>query len=253
MDQIGLGAGTVALVLLLLILPILFFLTSRVRAGKSGNLRHIAGLEDLSDSVGRSAETDRPLHVSVGVGGVGGLSTAETWAGLSLLTQLADEAASCDTPLIVTVADPTIVPVAQDILRRASIRHGNPASYDPTQVRFIAPIPIAYAAGVTGILEREPLTGSVMVGSFGDEYLLMGQTGARRGIRQLVGTTDPATLAQVYASADDTLIGEETFTAGAYTRKLPIQIGSLLAEDWARWIVAAAVIVLAIWKILTRA
>lgn len=251
MDQIGLGAGTVALALLLLILPVLFFQASRARAGKSDGLRHIAALESLSDSVGRSAETDQPLHVSVGVGGVGGLSTAETWAGLTLLAQLADEAASCDTPLIVTVADPTVIPIAQDILRRAYIRHGNSAGYDPTQVRFIAPIPVAYAAGVTGILEREPLTGSVMVGSFGDEYLLMGQTGARRGIRQIVGTTDPTTLAQVYASADDTLIGEETFAVGAYTRKLPIQIGSLLAEDWARWIVAAAVVVLAIWKILT--
>src|SRR5512136_3087218 len=141
MDEIGLGAGTVALVLLLLVLPILFFLTSKARAGKSGGLRQISGLEDLSSSVGRSAETGQPLHVSVGVGGVGGLSTAETWAGLTLLTQLADEAASCDTPLIVTVADPTVVPIAQDILRRAAIRHGSADGYDPTQVRFIAPIP----------------------------------------------------------------------------------------------------------------
>jgi len=251
MDEIGLGAGTVAVALLLLLLPILFFLTSRVRAGKSDTLRQIPGLEELPHSVGRSAETGQPLHVSVGVGGVGGLSTAETWAGLTLLTQLADEAASCDTPLIVTVADPTVVPIAQDILRRASIRHGNSAGYDPTQVRFIAPIPMAYAAGVTGILEREPLTGSVMVGSFGDEYLLMGQTGAQRGVHQIVGATDPATLAQVYASADDTLIGEEIFATGAYTRKLPIQIGSLRAEDWGRWVVAAAIVLLAIWKILT--
>jgi len=253
MDEIGLSAGTVALMLLLLILPVLFFLTSRARAGKSGALRQIPGLEDLPNSVGRSAETSQPLHVSVGVGGVGGLSTAETWTGLTLLTQLADEAASCDTRLIVTVADPTVLPIAQDILRRASIRHGNSDGYDPTQVRFIAPIPMAYAAGVSGMLEREPLTGSVMVGSFGDEYLLMGQTGARLGVHQVVGTADPGTLAQVYASADDTLIGEDIFAAGAYSRKLPIQIGSLMTEDWARWVVAAAVVLLAIWKILTRA
>jgi hypothetical protein len=251
MDETGLSAGTVALVLLLLILPALFLLASRVRAGKAGKLRPIAGLQDLPNSVGRSAETGQPLHVSVGVGGVGGLSTAETWTGLTLLTQLADEAAACDTPLIVTVADPTVLPIAQDILRRASVRHGNPDGYDPTQVRFVAPTPMAYAAGVSGILEREPLAGSVMVGSFGDEYLLMGQAGARRGVYQVIGTADPGTLAQVYATADETLIGEEIFATGAYTRKLPIQIGSLLVEDWARWAVAAAIIILAIWKILT--
>ena len=251
MEGIGLGPGTVALVLLLLAFPILFFLTSRVKAGRTGSLRHIPGLETLPGSVGRSAETGQPLHVSVGVEGVGGLATAETWAGLTLLTQLADEAASCDTPLIVTVADPTVLPVAQDILRRAYVRQGNPDGYDPTQVRFIAPVPMAYAAGVAGILEREPLTGNVMVGSFGDEYLLMGEAGVERQLRQVVGTTNPSTLPFVYASADETLIGEEVFATGAYTRKLPIQIGSLLTEDWARWLVIAAILIAAIWKILT--
>jgi hypothetical protein len=242
--------NTVAVVLLLLMLPILFFLTSRVRAGKVGHLRPIPGLRQLPDAVGRSAETGQPLHVSVGVAGVGGPAAAETWAGLTLLSQLADEAAACDTPLVVTVADPTALPLAQDILRRAYIRHGNPEGYDPTQVRFIAPEPVAYAAGVMGLLQRQPLAGNVMVGTFGDEYLLMGEVGARRGIRQVVGTSDPATLPLMYASADDTLIGEEMFAGGAYTTRLPSQVGSLLAEDWARWLVIVGILVAAVAKIV---
>ena len=240
----------IGLVVLLLLLPILFFLSSRARAGKAGRLRSLPALEKLPGLVGRSAETGQPLHLSVGVGGLGGTTTAETWAGLTLLGQLADEAAACDTPLIVTVADATVLPIAQDIVRRAYLRHGNPDGYESTQVRLIAPDPVAYAAGVMGLLERQPLTASVMVGSFGDEYLLMGETGARRGVRQLVGATDPRTLPLVYASADETLIGEEIFAGGAYTRKLPIQIGSLLTEDWARWIVIAAILVVAVFKIL---
>jgi hypothetical protein len=240
----------IAAVLLLLILPILFFLTSRVRAGKVSKLRPLPALGQLPDSVSRSAETGQPLHVSVGVAGVGGPTTAETWAGLTLLAQLADEAAACGTPLVVTVADPTALPLAQDLLRRAYLRHGNPEGYDPTQVRFIAPEPVAYAAGVMGLLEREPLAGSVMVGTFGPEYLLMGETGARRGVHQVVGAADPTTLSLVYASADDTLIGEEMFAGGAYATGLPIQIGSLLAEDWARWLVILGIIVAAVAKIL---
>jgi Domain of unknown function (DUF6754) len=245
MEQIG-------LVLLLLILPILFFLTSRVKAGKTGPLRSLPEMEDLPRSVGHSAETGQPLHISVGVAGVGGSATAETWAGLTLLAQMADEAAICDTPLIVTVADATVLPIAQDILRRAYTRHGNPDRYDPTQVRFIAPNPMAYAAGVMGLLEREPVTANVMVGAFGDEYLLMGEIGARRGVHQIVGAADPQTLPFVYASADRTLIGEEMFAAGAYTSRLPIQIGSLLAEDWARWLVIAAIVIIAAVRILVR-
>jgi hypothetical protein len=242
--------NTIGAVLLLLVLPILFFLTSRVRAGKTGALRPLPGLGQLPDSVGRSAETGQPLHVSVGVAGVGSTATAETWAGLTLLAQLADEAAACDTPLVVTVADPTVLPLAQDVLRRAYVRHGNPNGYDPTQVHFIAPNPVAYAAGVMGLLEREPLTGSAMIGAFGDEYLLMGETGARTGVHQIVGTADPSTLPFVYASADETLIGEEMFAGGAYTSRTPMQVGSLLAEDWARWAVILAVVVAAVAKIL---
>ncbi len=239
-----------AVALLLLVLPILFYLTSRVRAGKVGELRPLPGMKKLLEAVGRSAETGQPLHVSVGVEGVGGAATAETWAGLTLLDYLADEAAASDTPLIITVSDPTVLPLAQDMLQRAYVRHGNPDGYDPTRVHFIAPQPLAYAAGVTGLLVRESLSGNVMVGSFGDEYLLMGEIGAQRGIHQIVGTTDPRTLPFVYATADEALIGEEIFAGGAYTARQPIQVGSLLAEDWARWLVIAAILFATVVKIL---
>ncbi len=240
----------VGLVLLLLILPILFYITARARAGKIGKLRSIPGIDELPDLVGRSAETGQPLHVSVGVAGVGGGMTADTWAGLTVLAQLADEAAACDTPLLVTVADATVLPVAQDIVRRAFVRNGNAEAYDPTQVQFIAPNALAYASAVSGILERESLTANVMIGQFGEEYLLMGETGARLGVRQIVGTADPATLPFVYASADETVIGEEMFAGGAYMGRRPIQIGSLLAEDWLRWLVVAGILVATALKIL---
>ncbi len=243
MEEIG-------LVLLLPTFPLLFFLTSRVRAGKAGALRPLPGIGELPGLVGRSAETGQPLHVSVGVAGVGGDATSETWAGLTLLGQLAEEAAACDTPLIVTVADATVLPIAQDMLRRAYIRSGNPEGYDPTRVRLIAPNPMAYAAGVSGLLERKSFAANIMIGSFGDEYLLMGETGARRQVYQIVGAADPRTLPFVYATADDTLVGEEMFAGGAYTTRLPIQTASLLAEDWARWVVAAAILVVAIVKIV---
>jgi len=240
----------IGLVLLLLILPILLFLSFRVQAGKADELRSIPGMEGLPELVGRSAETGQSLHVSVGVAGLGGGMTADTWAGLTLLSQMADEAAACDTPLIVTVADATVLPLAQDIVRRAYVRNGNPEGYDPTQVQLIAPNAMAYASGVAGILEREPLTANVMVGQFGDEYLLMGETGAQRGLRQVVGTADPGTLPFAYASADETLIGEEIYAGGAYTSKKPIQIASLLAEDWLRWLVVAGILVATALKIL---
>jgi hypothetical protein len=89
-----------------------------------------------------------------------------------------------------------------------------------------------------------------MVGSFGDEYLLMGEAGARQGVHQVVGSADPQTLPFVYASADETLVGEEIFAGGAYTSRLPIQVASLLTEDLARWFVVLAIVLIAVLKIL---
>jgi hypothetical protein len=241
---------TIGLVILLLVLPVLAFLTSRVRAGKTGDMRPLPGLEDLSGAIGRAAETGQPLHVSVGVAGVGGTATSETWAGLTVLAELADEAAACDTPLVVTVADPTVLPLAQDILQRAYTRHGNPKGYDPTQVRLIAPNSMAYAAGVMGVVKRESLAANVMIGLFGDEYLLIGETGVQKGIRQVVGTSEPRTLPFVHATADEALTGEDMFAGGAYTARLPIQVGSLLVADWARWAIALVIIVVSVVRIL---
>jgi hypothetical protein len=45
-------------------------------------------------------------------------------------------------------------------------------------------------------------------------------------------------------------MGEEMFAGGAYTRRLPVQVASLLAEDWARWAVAAGILVIAVLKIV---
>ena len=221
-----------------------------VKLGRTGRLRTQAGPGNLSTLVEHSAETGKPLHVSVGVAGVGGPATAETWAGLTVLKQVAGEAAACDVPLLVTVADPTVVPLVEDILQRAHERYDNLQAYDPTQVRYIAPDSTAYAAGTMGMLARQPMVGSVMIGALGDEYLLIGETGAQRGVYQVVGTTNPSTLALVSVTADEMLVGEEIFAGGAYTSRLPAQIGSLLAEDWLRWLVVAGIVALTIWKAL---
>lgn len=232
----------VGLLVLLLGILILVFLGARVRAGRPYALRSLPGLEALSGLVGRSAEMARPLHISPGVRGLYDQSTVETWAGLAALARLAQEAIACDTPPIVTVADPSALPVAQEILRLACERLGRPDAYDPTHVRLVAPDPTAYATGVMGMLRRESFSGNVMIGSFGSEYLLMGEAGAQEAVPQVAGTTEPQTLPLMLITADHTLIGEEIFATPAYSTRRPFQVGSLLAQDWLRWVVVGAIV-----------
>jgi hypothetical protein len=73
----------------------------------------------------------------------------------------------------------------------------------------------------------------------------------RAGYHQVVGTTDPQTLALMRVAADDILVGEEIFAGGAYAPGRPIQIASLLTEDWLRWLLVVGIFIVAVWRLLT--
>ncbi|MFQ6059206.1 MAG: DUF6754 domain-containing protein [Anaerolineae bacterium] len=240
----------VMLVLLLAFLPLLLFFTFRAKAGHRVTLRPIPGYALLKELLARALETGQSLHLSMGTAGVGGAATAETLAGLAVLEHLADQPAVGYVSPLVTVAHPTLLPVAQDVMRRGHEGHGHAEGYDPTRIRLIAPQPVAYAAGVMDILEHEDLAANVMIGSFGDEFLLMGETGAKKGVTQIAGAVDPRTLPFIFASVDHTLLGEEIFAAGAYLSARAAHMGSLRAQDWMRWIIVAAIIGGVVWKSL---
>ena len=221
----------------------------QVRRGRrSVKLRHIPGFDTLRGVVGRATETGRPFHVSAGVRGVGSQATAESLAGLTVLGCLAEQAAICDAQPVVTVANPTMLAAAGDVVRGAYARSGRVARYDPTEVRFVAPDPTAYAAGVMGILGGEGMEANVLVGGFGHEYLLMGEAGSRAGLPQVGGATDPHVLPFVYASADQALIGEEVFAGGAYLSSDPSHIASLLTQDAMRLIISLLVVILVLLR-----
>jgi len=239
----------IMLVLLLAFLPLLLFFTFRARAGRPSSLRAIPGYTLLKELLGRALETGQSLHLSMGTAGIGGRATAETLAGLAVLEYLVKQPAVGHVSPLVTVADPTLLPVAQDVARRGQ-GEGGAEAHDPARVRFIAPQPVAYAAGVMGFLEGENLAANVMIGSFGDEFLLMGETGAKRGMAQIGGAVDPRTLPFIFASTDHTLLGEEIFAAGAYLLGRPAHIGSLRAQDWIRWLIVAAIVGGVVWKTL---
>ena len=231
------------LVFLLLFVPAMPFLRRWVKAGRGPVLRPIPGYSVLRGFVSRSIETGRPVHLSVGVEGVSRTNTAETLAGLTLLDYLAGQAAVYGALPSVSVADPTALLAAQDVLRNALEVQGESRAFDPRQVRMIAPEATAYAAGVMGILSREDVSANVMVGTFRDEYLLMGETGARKGIPQVAGAATPEALPFMYASAGEVLIGEEIFAGGAYLSDLPSHIASLVVQDWMRILLVLAIAV----------
>ncbi len=209
-------------------------------------LRPIAAYDALKDLLARAAEAGQPVHISIGVAGVGQASTADTTAGLYTLEFLADRAAVSAVPPIVTVSDPTALPLAQDQLRRAYQRQGYPEEYDPRQARWVAPpvrgSAVGYAAGVMDILQHERVMANVLVGSFGDEFMLLSEPGAQRGLLQAGGTSNPQVLPFVYTSVSHPLLGEEIYAAAAYLSARKTHIASLHTQDTVRVLLVALVI-----------
>lgn len=244
LNNLGIGEQqALTLALLLAFFPLLLILNRRMRKKGKPDLRSISGYEALGDYVGQATESGRSLHVSMGTGGIGSAVTAESVSGLTVLEHIAAQAAISGLKPIVTVSDPSLLPVAQDVLRNAYAAYGYLDEYDPTCVRFISPDKVAYAAGVDDILTHAQVAGNVMVGSFTDEFLLMSEVGAGREIGQVGGTTSPQILSLVYPSVDHPLIGEEIFAAGAYLLKRGSHIASLATQDWLRTAIIVTILI----------
>lgn len=228
--------------LALIVVMVVILLIGRVWARRRPVLRSLSGYRALPGQQSRAIESGQSLHVSLGTSGVGSGNTATTLAGLNLLDTLADEAAATDTPPTVTVADPTALVMAQDILRRAYVRHGNLAGYDPRSVRFIAASPLPYAAGVMDLLSYEEPSANVMAGVFGSEAAFIAEEGSRQGFLQVTGAADLAPLSVLYPSVNHLLMGEEMFASGAYMDERPSHVASLFAQDVMRWIIILVIL-----------
>lgn len=239
----SLATAPEAVGLLLLILLLLIVYALRARAGQPIPLRPLGAYEALKEVMGQAVEMGRSVHVSAGLAGLGQATTAETLAGLAVLEYLADQPTVGYVSPVATTADATLLPAAQDALRRGHWLRGYQEKYQAGRGRFVAPGPAPYAAGVAGLLERENLAANVMVGAFGDEFLLMSEPANRKGLLQIGGAANPQALPFVWVSVDHPLIGEEIFAAGAYLSGRPAHLGSPKAHDWVRLLIIAVILV----------
>ncbi len=241
--SVGIGLREGLMLAVLLVFTALFLLFAWLaRRGITVPLRPIQAYEALRGMLGRALETGRSLHISMGTAGLGRRSTAETIAGLTILEHLAEHTGYSYVSPFVTVSDPTLLPAAQDVVRRGHEQHGPLQSVDLGRVRYISSDPVAYASGVAEILMHENLAGNIMVGAFGHEFLLMGEVGGFQGLEQVGGAVAPETLSLAVPSTDHTLLGEEIFAAGAYLARRMGHLGSLRAQDWLRWGIALIII-----------
>ncbi|MFA5874323.1 MAG: DUF6754 domain-containing protein [Anaerolineales bacterium] len=204
--------------------------------------RDIPAFTRLRQAVGLVVEDGSRLHVSLGRGALTTPQSASALAGLALLRRLADLTSAGDQPPIVTSGDATLAILSQDTLQAAA-KFTEQAAFDPTAGRLTGLTPFSYAAGAIPAIRDENVSANVLMGNFGVEVALLTDAVERENTFVLAGSDNLTAQAVIYASVQESLIGEEIYAAGAYVESGPLHTASLTVQDILRWLIIAAILV----------
>lgn len=208
-------------------------------------LRDIRAYSVLPLKIGEAIEANRPILVSVGSAGVGANDTLLTLASIEFAYQVSLRAAIGAAAPILTMSDTSTLPLAYDTLRRAYQSQGLQSRYPGGSVRWFpaGPRSLAFAAALTATMGDDNVGASVLVGSFGTELALIADAAARRSQSLIAASDQLDGQAIAYVTADEPLIGEEIFTAGAYLGEQASQIASIVAKDVLRWLLILGILI----------
>lgn len=237
--------------LLLLSAFIISVLTSFfVRATKRRpSLRPIAGYGVIPHLVDASIEMNRPLHLSIGSASIGQESTLAALASLSVIYDIIDRQAFTGHLPFVTVTDPVSLAITQDTVRRAFVAHDNFNKYRSSAIAWFPQTQhsVAFGAGASSMAVDRKASGHVLVGEFTNEIAFFGEASARYNQFMVGHSTKLEGQAIAFAQSKAPLIGEELFVGGAYLSSgKSFEIGGVFAIDILRWVVIAAIIIIAI-------
>lgn len=219
---------------------VVFAILGRKSAGKY--LREIPAFTKLRHAVGLAVEAGTRLHVSLGRGNMISSSSASAVMGITILERVARAASISDRPPVATSGDPVVALLSQDTMRRAYRFIGADTRFDPSSAQLAGVTPFSYAAGTLSVVQDSQVSANVLVGHFGSEVALITDAAERNGVLTIAGTDDVSGQAVLYATAEETLIGEELFAGGAYLGAGSLHTASLRVQDIFRWLLVAAIL-----------
>jgi hypothetical protein len=203
--------------------------------------RDIPAFTRLRQAVGLVVEDGSRLHVSLGRGSLTTPQSASALAGLALLRRLADLTSAGDQPPIATSGDAPLAILSQDTLQAAS-KFSDRTTSDPVGGRLTGLTPFSYAAGAIPAIRDEKVSANVLMGNFGVEVGLLTDAVERENSFVVAGSDNLTAQAVIYASAQEPLVGEEIFAAGAYVDSGSLHSASLTVRDILRWLVVATIL-----------
>ncbi len=228
---------------------ILFFVFARPTQAKY-TLRRIRAFTHFRRQVDLAVEAGKRLHISLGRGNINDLQGGAALTGLMILDRCARAASNSDRPPVTTSGDGVVNILSQDTLQNTYRSLANAERYDPTSARLTGLVPLAYAAGAIPSITDEQVSTNILAGHFGTEVALLTEAGERSHSLTVAGSDSIPAQAVLYATADEPLLGEELYAAGAYLDGGQVYHASLRMQDIIRWVLVAAIIIGTILKLV---
>ena len=240
------NSDTAVRVALILFVPLLILFTLRVSAGLRTPLRAIAPWRRLPQLSQRSVETGAPVVLWL-AGGLQDAAGPEAAALATLYDYVSAQQARANQSAPLRTANPVSLLLALNCLQSNRERHQLGASGQPDEICFTGSAPLALASAVSADIWQDKRTATLLAGSFEAEGLWCVASAPFSGAPLLSVTADPAGaalsgLAEDPVSGESALPGEDLFAAGAYLHR-PLTLGSLLAEDWLRWLIITIIVI----------
>lgn len=223
----------------LILTAIIIYKVITAQRGRVPSIRRIAGLNAIDEAIGRATEMGRPVLMVPGISGF----DIVTLQALNIFSYVAKAVARFGNRCILPTIDPAIQGVAEETLRDAYESAGRPELFDADDVRFLSGQQFAFASGVAGIIYRERVAASFMLGSFFAESLILTENGQMAGSIQVAGGPQTTQLPFFIASCDYVLLGDEFYAASAYISRNPTLLGSIVGQDYCKLLMISAALI----------
>jgi len=235
---------------LLVFVAVLFVALTLWRRRTPASFRLIDAYERLNRSVGLAVENGTRLHVSLGRGNFFTARGGSALAGLAMLRRLAERTSMSDRPPIVTSGDASLAILSQDTLQSGYRAAGAEEQYRFSTGRLTGLTPFSYAAGAIPTIHDENVSTNIILGDLGTESALLAEASDRENTSLIAASDNLSAQSVFYASAQEPLIGEELFAAGAYVGAGASHEASLNVQDILRWLIILAILIGAGLKIV---
>lgn len=235
---------------ILIVAVILFVALTLWRRRSPAAFRVIEAYERLNRSVGLAVENGTRLHISLGRGNLLTARGGSALAALAMLRRLAERTSVSDRPPVVTSGDASLAILSQDTLQSGYRAAGAEDQYRFSTGRLTGLTPFAYAAGALPVIHDENVTANIILGDLGAESALLVEAAERQNTGLIAASDNLSAQSVFYAAAQEPLIGEELFAAGAYVGAGASHDASLNVQDILRWLIILAIIIGAGLKIL---